>query len=149
LSFDTVWGIRTSAYKIKEKSSISDMVYREGTMKEKQSRPMMPLVTFFSVIRDPRTGRNKLYLLHEVIAVARGREDIERYGKAKEAGLGKFLGLEHGIPRHDVYRQVMSRLKPEEAGRCFMNRVRAVKKEYEREIIATGGKTERKKPFMW
>jgi hypothetical protein len=37
----------------------------------------------------------------------------------------------------------MSRIKPEEIERCFMNRARAVRKEYEREIIATGGKTER------
>jgi hypothetical protein len=37
----------------------------------------------------------------------------------------------------------MSRIKPEEIECCFMNRVRAVKKEYEREIIATGGKTVR------
>jgi hypothetical protein len=61
------------------------MVYREGAMKEEQSRPMMPLVTCFSVIQDPRTERNKLYPLHEVIAMARGWEDIERYGKAKWA----------------------------------------------------------------
>jgi hypothetical protein len=144
--------IRASAYKIKWESGILGMVFREGTMTEEQTRPMMPLMARFSVIRDPQTGRNKPCPLHEVIsllpylaiiAIARGREDIERYGKAKEAWLGKFLSLEHGIPHHDVYRRVMSRIKPEEIERCFMNRVRTVKKEYEREIIATGGKTVR------
>ncbi|MDR0378004.1 MAG: transposase family protein, partial [Spirochaetaceae bacterium] len=47
-------------------------------------------MTYFSVIRDPRIERNKLYPLHEVIvitilaviAMAQGWEDIERYGKA-------------------------------------------------------------------
>jgi hypothetical protein len=66
------------------------MVYWEGTMKKEQSRPM----TYFSVIRDLRIERNKLYPLHEVIvitilaviATAQGWEDIERYGKA-ETGL--------------------------------------------------------------
>jgi hypothetical protein len=51
--------------------------------------------------------------------------------------------MEHGIPRHDVYRRVMSRIKPEKIEHCFMNRARAVRNEYEREIIATGGKTVR------
>jgi hypothetical protein len=67
-------------------------------MKEEQSRPMMPLMTYFSVIRDPRIERNKLYPLHEVIvitilaviATVQGWEDIERYGKAEQAWLGKF-----------------------------------------------------------
>jgi hypothetical protein len=127
------------------------MVYWEGTMKEEQSRPMTPLMTYFSVIQDPWIERNKLYPLHEgivitilaVIATAQGWEDIEQYGKAKQAWPGKFLSLEHGIPHHDGYRRVMGRIKPEEIERCFMNKVGAVRKEYEREIIATGGKTVR------
>jgi hypothetical protein len=109
-------------------------------------------MTCFSVIRDPRIERNKVYPLHEVIvitilaviAMAQGWEDIERYGKAKQAWLRKFLSLEHGIPHHDVYRRVMSRIKPEEIECYFMNWVLVVKKEYEREIIATGGKTVRR-----
>jgi hypothetical protein len=112
---------------------------------------MTPLTTCFSVIQDLRTGRNKPCPLHEVIvitilaviATAQGWEDIERHEKAKEARLRKFLSLEHGMPHHDACRRVMSRIKPEEIECCFMNRVRAVKKEYEREIIATGGKTVR------
>jgi hypothetical protein len=142
---------RAGAYKIKEKSSILGMVYWEGTMKEEQSPPMTPLMTCFLVIRDPRIERNKLYPLHEVIvitilavtATAQGWEDIERYEKAKEAWLRGFLSLEHGIPCHDVYRRVMGRIKLEEIEQCFMNWVRAVRKDYEREIIAIDGKTVR------
>jgi hypothetical protein len=54
---------------MKEISGILGMVFREGAMKEEQSRPMMLLTTYFSVIRDPRIERNKPYPLHEVIAV--------------------------------------------------------------------------------
>jgi predicted transposase YbfD/YdcC len=118
---------------------------------EQEKRPIAPIMTFFSVIQDPRIERNKLYPLEEVIvitilatiAMAQGWEDIERYAKAKEAWLRRFLKLEHGIPPHDVYRRVMIRLRPEEVEHCFMNRVRAIRKDYEREIIAIDGKTVR------
>jgi predicted transposase YbfD/YdcC len=77
------------------------------------------------------------------IAMAQGWEDIEGYAKAKEVWLRRFLKLEHGIPPHDVYRRVMIRIRPEEIEDCFMNWVRAIKKDYEREIIAIDGKTVR------
>jgi hypothetical protein len=105
-------------------------------------------MAYFSVTQDPRIERNKLYPLEEVIiitilatiAMARGWEDIERYARAKEAWLRRFLPLKQGIPPHDVYRREMIRIRPSETEACFMNRVRAIKKDYEREIIATGGK---------
>jgi predicted transposase YbfD/YdcC len=118
---------------------------------ENEKRPIPPLMTYFSVIQDPRIERNKLYPLEEVIvitilatiAMAQGWEDIERYARSKEGWLRRFLKLEHGIPPHDVYRRVMIRIVPEEIEACFMNWVRAIKKEYEREIIAIDGKTVR------
>jgi hypothetical protein len=72
-------------------------------MEEKQP-PIMPIMSYFSVIRDPRVERNKLYPLYEVIvitilaviALAQGWEDIERYAKAKERWLRRFLKLDNG-----------------------------------------------------
>jgi hypothetical protein len=71
-------------------------------------------------IKDPRLERNKAYPLLEVMVItllavmasAEGWEDIEKYGKAKEGGLKKFLPLEHGIP----IRCVPAGLYPAEAG---------------------------------
>ncbi|MDR3356008.1 MAG: transposase family protein [Spirochaetaceae bacterium] len=98
------------------------------------------------IITAPRGGgadptANKLYPLYEVIvitipaliALARGREDTGRYAKAKKAWPVRFLKPEHGVPHHDVYRRVISRIVPEEIERCFMNWVLAVKREYGRE----------------
>jgi hypothetical protein len=34
-----------------------------------QSLSMMSMKVYFSVIRDPRIGRNKLYLFHDVIVI--------------------------------------------------------------------------------
>jgi hypothetical protein len=102
-------------------------------MEEKQP-PTTSLMTYFSIIKDPRIERNKLHPLHEVIALAQGWDDIERYARAKAPWLRRFLKLENGIPHHDVYRWVMTRLDPGEIEACFMNWVRAVKREYTREI---------------
>ena len=108
-----------------------------------------PLIDFFRHIKDPRIERNKAYPLIEVIVItllavmafAEGWEDIEKYGKAKEGWLKKFLPLQHGIPKHDVYRRVFIRLKPEAISSCFMEWVRAIKRDIQREVIAIDGKT--------
>ena len=58
---------------------------------ENEEKPLAPIMTYFSVIQDPRIERNKLYPLEEIIvitilatiAMAQGWEDIERYGRAK------------------------------------------------------------------
>jgi hypothetical protein len=115
-----------------------------------------PLIGFFQHIKDPRVERNKAYPLLEVIVItllavmafAEGWEDIEKYGKAKERWLKKFLPLEHGIPKHDVYRRVFTRLKPEAVSSCFMEWVRAIKRDLMREVAdyksgAIDGKTVR------
>ena len=110
-----------------------------------------PLIDFFRTIKDPRIERNKVYPLIEVIVItllavmafAEGWEDIEKYGKAKEKWLKKFLPLQNGIPKHDVYRRVFIRLKPEAITSCFMEWVRAIKRDVTREVIAIDGKTVR------
>jgi hypothetical protein len=110
-----------------------------------------PIMAYFSGIPGPRKEINKRYRLDEVIAItipavmsfAKGREDIGRYGKSKQEWLSKFLELKHGIPRHDVYRRVFTALRPALTERCFMNRVRSIKKAVKGEIIAVDGKTAR------
>jgi hypothetical protein len=118
------------------------MVFWEGSHGTRKTTSNDAHYDLFFGHQDPRIERNKLYPLYEVIviailaviALAQGREDIERYAKAKRAWLSRFLKLEHGIPHHDVYRRVISRIAPEEIEQCFMNWVRAIKREYEREV---------------
>ncbi|MDR2738416.1 MAG: ISAs1 family transposase [Treponema sp.] len=115
-----------------------------------------PLIDFFKHIKDPRIERNKAYPLIEVVVItllavmafAEGWEDIEKYGKAKETWLRKFLPLQNGIPKHDVYRRVFTRLKGDAVASCFMAWVRAIKRDIDREVAdlqsdAIDGKTVR------
>jgi hypothetical protein len=71
-----------------------------------------------------------------VMAFAGGWEDIGKYGKAREGWLKKFLPPRHGIPKHDVYRRVFTRLKPEAISSRFMEWVRAIKRDINREVTA-------------
>jgi len=114
-----------------------------------EKAPLPPLMEYFRKIEDPRIDRNKDYPLIEVIVItilavmafAEGWEDIETYGCAKEVWLRQFLPLRNGIPKHDVYRRVLSRLKPTAIEQCFMEWVRDIRQHTEREVIAVDGKT--------
>jgi hypothetical protein len=107
---------------------------------------------YFAGIEDPRREtKNKKYPLIEVIVIAflavmsgaDGWESIERYGKMRKKWLGKFLALEEGIPKHDVYRRVLCAIRSELLESCFMNWVRDIKQEIKREVTAIDGKTVR------
>ncbi|MDR2500407.1 MAG: ISAs1 family transposase, partial [Treponema sp.] len=113
-------------------------------------RRLPPLMEYFSEVQDPRREtKNKKYPLIAVIAIAflavmsgaDGWESIERYGVMREKWLGKFLALEEGIPKHDVYRRVLGAIRSELLESCFMNWVRDIKQDTKREVIAIDGKT--------
>ena len=48
-----------------------------------------------------------------VICGADSWEDIEEYGKAQADWFAEVLDFPHGIPGHDTFRRVLSRLDPE------------------------------------
>jgi len=81
-----------------------------------------PIMAYFSGIEDPRSTINRKYPLVEVIAItilavmsfAQGWEDIERYGKAKQAWMSKFLNIEGG---DTSARCVLADVLPNEAER--------------------------------
>src|SRR5262245_9504859 len=91
----------------------------EGTpMKEPASAR---LFDYFAQARAPRSAnaRHRLFdmfviALCAVISGAEGWEDMEAYGQAQAEWFPQFLALPHGIPSHDTFRRVLSRLKPDE-----------------------------------
>jgi len=111
------------------------------------------ILDHFSEIEDPRIERNKLHKLIDIITIAICAvicnadtwEDIEEFGKAKEAWFRKYLELPNGIPSHDTIRRVFIRLKPEQLQSSFLSWVQALRKlSPEAELIAIDGKTARR-----
>lgn len=109
------------------------------------------LAPYFAGLEDPRVDRTKRYPLIEVVTIAlcavicgaEGWEDMESFGRAREAWLRERLGLElrQGVPGDDVYRRVFSRLDPEQFARGLAVWIRSLQGEGAGEVIALDGKT--------
>ena len=69
---------------------------------------------------------------------------VELFGKSKEEWFRTFLELPHGIPSHDTFGEVFSRLDPEQFQRCFMDWTQAAADLLPGEVVAIDGKTVRR-----
>src|SRR3954454_7876539 len=85
------------------------------------------LTTCFDGLVDPRMTRKCDHRLIDilviaaiaVIACAESWEDIELYGRSKQAWLKTFLDLPNGIPSHDTFRRVFMLIDPDAFEGCF------------------------------
>jgi predicted transposase YbfD/YdcC len=66
---------------------------------------------------------------------------VETVGKAKESWFREFLKLENGIPSHDTFGDVFSRIASEDFQDCFMRWVEAVFQVTKGQVIALDGKS--------
>src|ERR671924_150007 len=69
---------------------------------------------------------------------------MEEYGQAQAEWFEQFLELPHGIPSHDTFRRVLSRLKPDDLTQCFANWTEALRESLDGESVALDGKTLRR-----
>src|SRR5215203_2668343 len=79
-----------------------------------------------------------------VIACAESWEDIELYGRSKQAWLKSFLALPNGIPSHDTFRRVFMLIDPDAFEGCFARWAQSLTHKVEREVVAIDGKTVRR-----
>jgi predicted transposase YbfD/YdcC len=108
-------------------------------------------IKFFGYIDDPRIERTKLHPLLDIIAIAMCAvisgasdwEDIENYGLEKEKWLKKFLQLPNGIPSHDTFARVLSRINPKQFQEAFIGWTKELSQQIEG-VIAIDGKTIRR-----
>ena len=76
-----------------------------------------------------------------VICGADGWEDREEYGTAQAAWFAEVLNFPHGMPGHDTFRRVLSRLDPDELTQCFLSWTAALSDLSVGDIVAIDGKT--------
>jgi predicted transposase YbfD/YdcC len=69
---------------------------------------------------------------------------VATFGKAKEDWLRIFLELPHGIPSHDTFTDIFSKLSPEQFQQCFISWVSSLATPFPREVVSIDGKTLRR-----
>ena len=110
------------------------------------------VVEHFAGLVDPRAERAKRHELLDIIVIticgvicgADNWVEIEEFGNARLEWLSRFLRLPNGIPSHDTFGRVFSRLDPDQFGACFMNWARSVAELTQGEVVAIDGKTLRR-----
>jgi hypothetical protein len=106
---------------------------------------MQSPISYFSELTDPRVERSKEHLMEDIIfitiaAVICGAEtwnNIETYGKSKEAWLRQYLQLPHGIPSHDTFNRFFRALDPDEFEQAFLPWIKDVSKLTEGDVRQT------------
>ena len=106
----------------------------------------------FQDLEDPRIERSKQHGLLDILAIAIcavicGADSwvyVEMFGKSKEEWFRSFLDLPNGIPSHDTFGDVFSRLDPDRFQECFMEWSQAVADLLPGEVVAIDGKTVRR-----
>lgn len=107
------------------------------------------VLTHFQQLPDPRSGSRRDHNLVAIITIAilavlcgaDGFVAIETYGKAKREWLETFLDLPHGIPSHDTFGRVFSRLDPQELHNSFLGWVNSITEKLGLSLIHIDGKT--------
>jgi hypothetical protein len=110
------------------------------------------VLRFFEELEDPRMDRTKLHALSDILFItlcavlcgANSWAEVELYGRSKEQWLRQFVPLANGIPSHDTFGRVFSRLDPTQLEQCFVNWMRALAQISEGRLIAIDGKTLRR-----
>lgn len=112
------------------------------------NRPELTLVEHFRSIPDYRQKHNKRHILVEIIVMAvccticgaNAVTEIETVAKAKQSWFQTFLSLPAGIPSHDTFSRVLSRINPKAIQQCFLSWVQATFPHLDTQHIALDGK---------
>src|SRR3954454_13436332 len=110
------------------------------------------LAACFTGLEDPRETRRCDHQLIDILVIAVGAviacaeswEDIELYGRSKQAWLETFLALPNGIPSHDTFRRVFMLLDPDAFEACFSRWAQSLAVGVKREVVAVDGKAVRR-----
>ncbi len=114
-----------------------------------EEMPVGSITAHFAILEDPRIERSKKHKLLDIITIAIcgvicGADswvDIAMFGEAKQEWFKGFLELPNGIPSHDTFGDVFSRLNPVQFQECFIEWVRTVDKMTKGQLIAIDGKS--------
>jgi predicted transposase YbfD/YdcC len=107
----------------------------------------------FKFLTDPRRKtKNQRHKFVDILVIAicgvicgaNGWVAVEKFAKAKQDWFKKFLELPNGIPSHDTFTDVFTKLSPNQFEVCFKSWVESISELFDGEIINVDGKTLRR-----
>jgi predicted transposase YbfD/YdcC len=109
--------------------------------------PFRSIEAHFASIHDPR-GPNVLHSLFDILAIAicavicgaDGWVEVAQFGQQKHSWLRQFLWLPNGIPSHDTFGRVFSKLDPDEFQASFASWVQALHEIFQGQVVGLDGK---------
>jgi predicted transposase YbfD/YdcC len=127
-------------------------------MAKNQQIHLDEIVGYFDELEDPRSSINQKHPLVSVVVIAMmavlagsgGPTAIAKWAKFKSEFLLQVLDLPNGIPCKDVFRRVLSLIKPDAFQRCFASWLQSLRDgaaeatEVDKPILAVDGKTLRR-----
>jgi predicted transposase YbfD/YdcC len=121
-------------------------------IEKKEVKKDTTIAGHFSTLTDPRIDRTKRHKLIDIITIAicstlcmgETWDAMEEFGKTHKQWLMRFLELPNGIPSHDTFNRVFSRIDPNEFRICFISWVKSLEPNLSGEIIPIDGKTVRR-----
>jgi predicted transposase YbfD/YdcC len=116
---------------------------------QRPATPDLSIPRYFRRLNDPRRRHRRLHLLQDIVVIAlcaviAGAQDwqeIETFGRKRQAWLKRFLRLPNGIPSHDTFERVFDRIHPQAFQACFRDWVEAVRQVLRIKHVAIDGKT--------
>lgn len=125
----------------------------KGESKIKNTSPIETnFLDSFTSVEDPRSNRNQLYTLSEILLVtllavicgAEGWQDVENYGKAKINYLRQYLDYVNGVPSDDTIRRLFRSINPDIFKHFFCDWVKSIANTVDSKVIAIDGKSNRR-----
>ena len=117
----SMWMVRSATSKIRESwvtmSTGTPRPRASSTSRSTTSRPVLPSSALDRTKKHP-LGDIMVVALCAVVCGADSWEEVEAFGEAKADWLKTFLALPNGIPSHDTFYRVFSRLDPQAFGKC-------------------------------
>lgn len=107
------------------------------------------IMNFLSKIEDPRINRTKRHNLVDILFIAicasmAGADswiDIEHFGETCTEWFKTVLELPNGIPSHDTFARVFSKIDPKQLNQCLIDWIQQVHVITKGQIVAIDGKT--------
>ena len=110
------------------------------------------LISYLSLVPDPRINRRKEHSLIDVLVIAvctllcagESFNDMEEFGRAKHEWFKSFLALPNGISSHDTFKRVFAAIDPQQFLDCFLRWTQSLRQAVAQEIVALDGKALRR-----